>query len=88
VRHAPKGPVPADLPSAVVAWRREGSPAGAKVGVLGDGEGDGTALQATLQEAGWSYACRTALSPVAPWEGEPCRLETLGAWSQPGPLLA
>ena len=27
---------------------------------LGDGEFDVTALQATLNEAGWCYACRTA----------------------------
>jgi hypothetical protein len=29
---------------------------------LGDGEFDGTALQATLNEAGWCYACHTAQS--------------------------
>ena len=30
-------------------------PAGAKVVFLGDGEFDGTALQATLSKVGWSY---------------------------------
>ena len=31
---------------------------------------------ATLNEAGWSYACRTAQSTVATWEGETFRLDT------------
>ena len=44
---------------------REVIPEGAKVVFLGDGAFDGTALQATLYEAGWSYACRTAMSTVA-----------------------
>jgi hypothetical protein len=55
---------------------------------VGDGEFDGTALQATLHEAGWAYACRTAMSTVATWEGETFRLDTLGACSKPGPLVA
>ena len=55
---------------------------------LGDGEFDGTALQATLHEAGWAYACRTAMSTVATWEGETFRLDTLGACSKPGTLIA
>jgi Transposase DDE domain len=55
---------------------------------VGDGEFDGTALQATLHKAGWSYACRTAMSTVATWEGVPFRLDALGACSQPGRLIA
>jgi hypothetical protein len=35
-------------------------PLGATVLVLGDGEFDGTDLQATITEAGWQYVCRTA----------------------------
>ena len=62
-------------------------PAGAKVVFLGDGECDGTALQATLSELGWSSVCRTAMSTPAPWEGEPLRLDTLGACLQPGRLI-
>ena len=62
VRQAPKGHFPEDLHIAVVALMREVIPEGATVVFLGDGEFDGTALQATLHEAGWSYACRTALS--------------------------
>jgi hypothetical protein len=88
VRQAPKGHFPEDLHIAVVALMREVIPEGATVVFLGDGEFDGTALQATLHEAGWSYACRTALSTVATWEGETFRLDTLGACSKPGTLIA
>ena len=42
---------------------------------LGDGEFDGTALQATLRAMGWSYVCRTAMSTTAAWKGEPFRLD-------------
>src|SRR5437899_10730554 len=83
VRQGPKGHFPEDLHIAVVALMREVIPAGAKVVFLGDGEFDGTALQATLNEAGWCYACRTAQSTVATWEGETFRLDTLGACSKP-----
>ena len=88
VRQAPKGHFPEDLHIAVVALMREVIPAGAKVVLLGDGEFDGTALQATLNEAGWGYVCRTAQSTVATWEGETFRLDTLGACSKPGTLIA
>src|SRR4029450_4834255 len=88
VRQAPKGHFPEDLHIAVVALMREVIPEGATVVFLGDGEFDGTALQATLNEAGWSYACRTAMSTVATWEGETFRLDTLGACSKPGTLIA
>jgi len=88
VRQGPKGHCPEDLHIAVVELMREVIPEGAKVVFLGDGEFDGTALQATLNEAGWSYACRTALSTVATWEGTTFRLDTLGACSKPGTLIA
>ena len=88
VRQGPKGHCPEDLHIAVVELIREGIPEGAQVVLLGDGECDGTALQATRNEAGWSYACRTALSTVATWEGTTFRLETLGACSKPGTLIA
>src|SRR6266571_5927658 len=61
VRQAPKGHFPEDLHLAVVALMREVIPEGATVVLLGDGEFDGTALQATLHAAGWAYACRTAM---------------------------
>jgi hypothetical protein len=88
VRQGPKGHVPEDLHIAVVELMSALIPKGAKVVFLGDGEFDGTALQATLNEAGWSYVCRTAMSPVATWEGETFRLETLGACRKPGTLIA
>ena len=88
VRQGPKGHFPEDLHIAVVELMREVIPEGAKVVFLGDGEFDGTALQATLNKAGWSYACRTAMSTVATWEGETFRLDTLGACSKPGTLIA
>jgi hypothetical protein len=37
-------------------------PPQASVVVLGDGEFDGTGLQATIRMAGWQYVCRTATS--------------------------
>jgi hypothetical protein len=60
-------------------------PAGAKVVFLGDGEFDGTALQATLNAAGWSYVCRTALSTTVTWEGTTFRLDTLGRVASQAP---
>jgi len=50
-------------------------PEGATVGFLGDGECDGTALQDTLSELGWSSVCRTAMRTTATWEGETVRLD-------------
>src|SRR6266699_2936634 len=88
VRQGPKGHFPEDLHIAVVELMRGVIPEGAKVVFLGDGEFDGTALQATLNKAGWCYACRTAQSTVATWEGETFRLDTLGACSKPGTLIA
>src|SRR2546427_1427681 len=88
VRQGPKGHFPEALHIAMVELMREVIPAGAKVVFLGGGEFDGTALQATLNEAGWSYACHTARSTVATWEGTTFRLDTLGACSKPGTLIA
>jgi hypothetical protein len=87
VRHAPKGHFPEELHIALVELMREVLPEGAKVVLLGDGEFDGTALQATLHKAGWSYACRTAMSTTATWDGTPFRLDTLGACLKPGHLI-
>src|SRR5467141_4240061 len=87
VRQGPKGHFPEDLHIAVVELISALIPEGAKVIFLGDGEFDGTALQATLNEAGWSYACRTALSTVATWEGVTFRRDTLGACRKPGTLI-
>ena len=88
VRQAPKGHFPEALHIALVELIREVIPEGAQVVFVGDGEFDGTALQATLHAAGWSYACRTAMSTVATCEGATFRLDTLGACSKPGTLVA
>src|SRR5678816_396974 len=88
VRQGPKGHFPEALHIALVELMSACIPAGTQVVFLGDGEFDGTALQATLTEAGWSYACRTAVSTKATWEGETFRLDTLGACSKPGTLIA
>src|SRR5678809_1453402 len=82
VRQGPKGHFPEALHIAVAELISEVIPEGAKVVFLGDGEFDGTALQATLNEVGWSYACRTALSAVARWGGTTFRHDTLGACSK------
>jgi hypothetical protein len=87
VRQGPKGHFPEELHSALVALIGACLPEGSRGVLLGDGECDGTTLQETLNEAGWFYACRTAQSTVATWEGETFRLDTLGACSTPGPLI-
>jgi hypothetical protein len=87
VRQAPKGHFPEELHIALVERLRGLLPAEAQVVLLGDGECDGTRLQQTLQQAGWAYACRTATSTVASWEGEPFRLEALGACRKPGRVI-
>jgi hypothetical protein len=87
VRQAPKGHFPEDLHIALVDVISGLIPAGAQVVLLGDGEFDGTRLQPTPQQAGWSYACRTATSTVATWDSEPCRLDALGACLKPGRLI-
>jgi len=75
VRHSPKGHCPEALHIAMVELLSTVIPEGAKVVFLGDGACDGTALQATLSEVGWSYVCRTAMSTTATWEGESFRLD-------------
>src|SRR5262249_1060595 len=88
VRHSPKGHCPEELHIAMVELMSAVIPEGAPVVFLGDGECDGTALQDTLSELGWSYVCRTAMSTTATWEGATFRLDVLGAWLQPGRLVA
>lgn len=87
VRHAPKGHCPEELHIALVDLISGLLPAGAQVVLLGDGEFDGTRLQHTLQQAGWSYACRTATSTIATWAGETFRLDALGSCLKPGRLV-
>ena len=87
VRQGPKGHFPEELHIALVELVRACLPEGTPVVLLGDGEFDGTMLQRTLNDAGWFYACRTAQSTVATWNGETFRLDTLGACSKPGTLI-
>jgi len=87
VRQSPKGHGPEELYIAVVELLHLLLPEGAKVIFLGDGEFDGTALQATLSAVGWSYVCRTVMSTTAMWEDETFRLDALGACLQPGRLI-
>src|SRR5712691_9197196 len=87
VRQGPKGHFPEALHIAVVELMSELIPAGAKGVFLGDGEFDGTDLQDTLNKAGWSYVCRTAMSTTATWDGKTFRLDTLGACLKPGRLI-
>src|SRR5438034_11594955 len=79
VRQSPKGHCPEALHIAMVELMSTLIPEGARVVFLGDGECDGTALQATRREMGWSSVCRTAISTTATWEGEPVRLAVCGA---------
>src|SRR2546427_5718108 len=87
VRQSPKGHCPEELHIAMVALLSTVIPKGARVVFVGDGEFDGTALQDTISTLGWSYVCRTAMSTTATWEGEPFRLDVLGACLQPGRLI-
>jgi hypothetical protein len=76
VRHGKKGHFPEALHLALVEQGQELIPLGAKGVLLGDGECDGITLQQTLQEAGWSYVCRTGCNLTASYEGETFRLDT------------
>ena len=88
VRQGPKGHFPEDLHIALVELIGERIPEGTKVVLLGDGEFDGTGLQQTVEDAGWSYVCRTGTHRTAWWDGETFRLDTLGACLKPGNLSA
>ena len=88
VRQGPKGHFPEDLHIALVELVHGLIPAGASVVLLGDGEFDGTRLQQVVQDAGWSYVCRTGCHMTASWEGETFRLDTLGSCIKPGTLVA
>jgi hypothetical protein len=55
-----KGHLPQDVHCALIARLQELIGADATVTLLGDGEFDGTELQAALRKAKWDYVCRTA----------------------------
>src|SRR5919204_6014671 len=87
VRRGKKGHFPEDLHIALITQVQELIPPGAHVVVLGDGEFDGTDLQHTLQEAGWSYVVRTGSNITVAWDGDTFRCETVGACITPGTLV-
>jgi len=62
-------------------------PRGAEVVVLGDGEFDGIGLQSMMEDAQWSYVCRTGRNVTASWRGETFRLDTVGNCLKPGTLV-
>ena len=57
-----KGHLPETVHCALIKRLQTVIPATASVTVLGDGEFDGTELQATIRAANWQYVCRTATS--------------------------
>ncbi len=87
VRRGKKGHFPEDLHIALITQVQDLIPPGARVVVLGDGEFDGTDLQHTLQEAGWSYVVRTGSNITVAWDGNTFRCETVGACIKPGTLV-
>lgn len=87
VRQCPKGHFPEALHIELVELVRELIAEGTKVVFLGDGEFDGIDLQETMNESGWLYACRTAKSAVATWEGVKFNLDLLGTSIKPGMLI-
>jgi hypothetical protein len=64
-----KGHLPQEMHCALVAQLHALIPPGSEVTLLGDGEFDGTALQATIQAADWHYVCRTATNIVVTAQG-------------------
>ena len=87
VRKCPKGHAPEALHIELVDLIKKRIPEGTKVIFLGDGEFDGTDLQKTMNKANWHYACRTAKSTVATWEGMKFNLDFLGSSINPGMLI-
>ena len=55
-----KGHLPEEVHCALVRRLQELIPPAATVTLLGDGEFDGTELQATIRARNWEYVCRTA----------------------------
>jgi hypothetical protein len=87
VRQCPKGHFPEALHIALVELVSDLIPEGTQVVFLGDGEFDGVALQQSVNEAGWWYACRTSKSTTATWEDETFALRELEGCLKPGRLI-
>ena len=69
-RKGRKGHFPENIHVELIKTVRGLIPQGCKVICLGDGEFDGTDWLETLQQFGWSYACRTAKTSVFYEDGE------------------
>ena len=87
VRRGKKGHFPEALHLALLEQVQEFITPGAQGVVLGDGEFDGTGFQQALDEAGWSYVCRTGSHVTASWGGLTFRLETVRWCIKPGTLV-
>jgi len=65
-----KGHFPEDTHIDLVEQVQKLIPEGAQVIFLGDGEFDGTTLQATVANYGWQYVCRTAQNTILTGAGD------------------
>jgi hypothetical protein len=88
VRQGAKGHFPEALPIALIALMAGVIPEGTQVVFLGDGECDGSKLQGTVEDAGWSYVCRTSDDATAASEGERFRLDAMGSCIKAGTVVA
>ena len=88
VRQGAKGHFPEELHIALIELIEGLIPAGTQVVFLGDGEFDGIKLQGTVEDAGWSYVCRTSYDATASSEGERFRLDAMGACIKAGTVVA
>lgn len=87
VRPGKKGHFPEDLHIALVQQVHTLIPPGAQVVLLGDGEFDGTTLQHTMQDAGWSSVVRTGSHITVRWDGDSFRCATVASCIKPGTLV-
>jgi Transposase DDE domain len=72
-----KGHFPEDTHVKLVQKVHEMVPEGSEVVFLGDGEFDGTVLQAELHAYHWRYACRTASNTILSKNGAECAYQDL-----------
>jgi hypothetical protein len=81
-----KGHFPEDLHVSLLEQVHKLIPEGAQVIFLGDGEFDGTSLQATIDNYEWEYACRTAKNVILNSDGEEFAFEEVDI--QPGKVIS
>jgi hypothetical protein len=68
VARGKKGHFPEQMHVELIQEVQKIFPADARVVLLGDGEFDGTDLQAALAKAGWTYVVRTSKTSLLTWE--------------------